>query len=359
MLEQRSQASNLGPVGNEVVEDPRAGFVLALVVLLLFGIAVAGAVGYQIVLNEAVLSTHGKETQTALSVARAGLQFYMGDQMGVHQDTVTYSLDGGDAVVTARLVAKESDFETLYLISSEGVYTDPTSGGTPARRTIYQYARKREVALNHMAMMTQVTGELRVADDAHVDGQEEAGSSACEQASVDIAGVMMGSGPLNVQSGDWPLEGAPDSVSLGTEAAALDSLGIDWALLSDTHFPVDYEDQWPACDLPSDSFTVTRFNGNLTTPTSVCGRGVLIVTGNFRGRSGFQWDGILLAGGPMVDTDDNFRIDGLVVAGLDGNGERSTIRDDTHLDYHRCHAFDAGRRLSHFEIVDGTWWEEM
>ena len=77
-----------------------------LVGLLLFGMAVAGAVGFQVVLNEAVLSVHAKETQTALSIARAGLRFYMGDQIGVHEDTVTYSLDGGDAVVTARLVDK-------------------------------------------------------------------------------------------------------------------------------------------------------------------------------------------------------------------------------------------------------------
>ena len=37
--------------GPEFVDDPRGGFVLALVVLLLFGIGVAGAAGYQVVLR--------------------------------------------------------------------------------------------------------------------------------------------------------------------------------------------------------------------------------------------------------------------------------------------------------------------
>ena len=150
--------------GLEVVDDPRGGFALALVVLLLFGIGVAGAAGYQVVFNEALLSVHAKETQTALSIARAGLRAYIGKQIGVHEDQVTYSIAGGDAVITARLVSEIDDFETLYLLGSQGVYTDPTFTGSAARRTVYQYAVKREVALNHVATMTQVTGDLFVED---------------------------------------------------------------------------------------------------------------------------------------------------------------------------------------------------
>ena len=141
-------------------------------------------------------------------------------------------------------------------------------------------------------------------------------------------------------------------------AAALAAIGIDWAVLTDPAFPVDYENTWPSCALPADSFTVTRFNGNLSTPASVCGQGVLIVTGNFLAAGGFQWNGILLAG-YIVDTTNDYRIDGLVVGGLDGNGTATALRNDTHIDYHRCYAFDAGKRLSHFEAVGSTWWEEM
>ena len=110
--------------------------------------------------------------------------------------------------------------------------------------------------------------------------------------------------------------------------------------------------------MPWDTVAVTRFNGNLTTPASVCGKGVLIVTGNFTGGAGFQWNGVLLAG-YIVDTPNNYRIDGLVVGGLDGNETATALRDGTHLDYHRCYAFEAGKRLSHFEPVGSTWWEEM
>ena len=349
-----------GHGGLEVIDDPRGGFVLALVVLLLFGIGVAGAAGYQIVFNEALLSVHAKETQTALSIARAGLRSYIGKQIGVHQDIVTYSIEGGDAVVTARLVAEIDDFETLYLLRSEGVYTDPTFTGSAARRTVYQYAVKREVAMNHVAMMTQVTGNLHMRADAHVDGNDGASIGDCEQTSVDITALIMGSGTPS-WSGD-PLDGPnPEVAYAPSAAAALDSIGIDWDVLTDTNFAVDYEDVWPpwgSCGLPWASATVTRFNGNVTTPGSVCGKGVLIVTGNFLGANGFQWNGILLAG-YIVTTNNNFRIDGLVVGGLDGNGTPSEFHNDTHIDFDRCYAFAAGKRLSHFKPVGSTWWEEM
>ena len=341
-----------------VVEDPRGGFVLALVVLLLFGMGVAGAVGYQVVLNEAIVSVHAKETQTSHSIARAGLRSYMGKQIGVHDDTVTYSIEGGDAVVTARLVAELDDFETLYLLSSEGVYTDPTFIGSAARRTVYQYAVKREIALDHFAALTQVTGNLYVREDAHLDGDDDAGLGECSQNSVDLLGLVMGSGTLSIEDDD-PIDGRnPDTLSLGTEAAALDSLGIDWDVLTSTDFPVDYEDTWPSCGLPSDSFTVTRFNGDKYTPSSACGRGVLIVTGEFYPATNFEWDGIVLAG-YIRNTFNDYRINGLLVGGLDGNGTYTAINNDTHIHYDRCEAFKAGKRLSHFESVGGTWWEGM
>ncbi len=80
--------------------------------------------------------------------------------------------------------------------------------------------------------------------------------------------------------------------------------------------------------------------------------------GNFSADAGFQWNGILLAG-YIVDTPNNYRIDGLVVGGLDGNGTATAFRDNTHIDYHRCYAFQAGKRLSHFQPVGSTWWESM
>ena len=55
-------------------QDQRGGFVMAVVVFFLFAIGIAGAAGYQLVQLEAVLSTQGKDSEEALSVAAAGLE---------------------------------------------------------------------------------------------------------------------------------------------------------------------------------------------------------------------------------------------------------------------------------------------
>ena len=354
-----------GPGGPEVVDD-RGGFVLALVVLLLFGIGVAAAAGYQIVFSEALLSVHAKETQTALAIARAGLRSYIGKQVGVHDPLVTYSIEGGDAVVSARLVAEIDDFRTLYLLRSEGVYTDPTFTGSAARRTVYQYAVKREVALDHMAAFTQVTGNVLVDDGADVDGNDGASGGECEQTSGEdgIYAAMMGTGTLTIESGN-PLHGPdPEVLETFSEAAVLDSLGIDWDLLTSPDFPVDYENTWP-CSLPSDSFPVIRQTGAfVVVDDATCGRGVLIVTNTLLILDDFSWDGIILAGQisvlpELLIGDVHYDIDGLVVTGLDGMGEDTLLDDNQDITFNRCIAFKAGKRLSHFQPIGSTWWEEM
>ena len=344
-------------LGGQGDQDPRAGFVLALVVLLLFAVGIAGAAGYQVVLNEAQMAIHAKETQTALSIARAGLQRYVANEVGVHEDTVTYAIEGGDAVITARLVAEIDDFESLYLLGSEGVYTDPTFTGSAARRTVYQWAKKREVALDHLAAVTQASGNVHVADDARVWGNDQATLGACEQTSTDIIGVLRGSGTVTI-AGAGAINGNPNTRSYGSYNAVLDSLGINWAALTDTSFPVDYENTWPSCALPADSFTVTRFTGNLLAPSAACGRGVLIVTGDLTPANNFTWDGIVLAG-YMVSTYNAYTINGMLVGGLNGLGAQTRFRDQAYIYHNRCNAFKAGKRLSHFIPVGSTWWESM
>ena len=354
-----------GPSGAEVVDDDRGGFVLALVVLLLFGIGVAAAAGYQIVFSEALLSVHAKETQTALAIARAGLRSYIGKQVGVHDPLVTYSIEGGDAVVSARLVAEIDDFRTLYLLRSEGVYTDPTFTGSAARRTVYQYAVKREVALDHIAAFTQVTGDVYVDSGADVDGNDDADGGECEQTSGEdgIYAAMMGTGTLTIQSGN-PLHGPdPEVLDTGSEAAVLDSLGIDWDLLTSADFPVDFENTWP-CSLPADSFPVIRQTAAVVVvDDATCGRGVLIVTNTLVIFDEFSWEGVIFAGQiPDIQWlvgDVHYDIDGLVVTGLDGMGEDTLLDDNQDITFNRCIAFKAGKRLSHFQPMGSTWCEEM
>ena len=62
-----------------IIGARRGGFALGLVVLLLFAIGVAGAVGFQVVQVESQLSNQAREMNLALSVAEAGLKRFLGE----------------------------------------------------------------------------------------------------------------------------------------------------------------------------------------------------------------------------------------------------------------------------------------
>ena len=357
VIEPSSRCGTVEAPQDTPLDDRRAGFVLSLVVFLLFAIGIAGAASYQVVLNEGLLSVHANETQRALAIARASLQRYISMQVGVHEDIVTYPIEGGDAVVTARLVSEIDGFESLYLLSSEGVYTDPTFTGSAARRTVHQWAKKREVAPDHAAALTQATGNVRLHNPTETYGVDQALSADCEQTQTNIMGVLMGSGSLTID-GSADVSGTADSLTVGSMNAVLDTLGLDWDLLTNASFPVDYVNTWPSCGLPVDSFPVTRFTGDVTGAKGVCGRGVLIVAGTLDVQKDFAWNGVILAG-YFKTPNDGFHVDGLVVSGLDGLGAYTDVRRSSYIHYNRCHAFDAGRRLSHFRPMGSTWWESL
>jgi hypothetical protein len=167
----------------------------------------------------------------------------------------------------------------------------------------------------------------------------------------------MGSGALTID-GSADVNGTADSLTVGSMAAALDTLGLDWTLLTSASFPVDYVNTWPSCALPADSFTVTRFTGYVVGASGVCGRGVLIVAGMLDVQPNFSWDGVILAG-HFNTPNENFTVNGVVVSGLDGLGAYTDVRQAGYTHYNRCYAFKAGRRLSHFRPVGSTWWESM
>ncbi|MCK5651961.1 MAG: hypothetical protein KAJ42_11310, partial [Gemmatimonadetes bacterium] len=94
----RAACVRMGPGTDVIVGARRGGFALGLVVLLLFAIGVAGAVGFQVVQVESHLSNQAREMNLALSVAEAGLQRFLGEHRGHPPDTTIYGINGGQAV---------------------------------------------------------------------------------------------------------------------------------------------------------------------------------------------------------------------------------------------------------------------
>jgi hypothetical protein len=345
-----------------VISGPRreeCGFALALVVLLLFAVGVLGTTGYQIAVLSSDLAVQGKEGQRAHSIARAGLQLYMATQMGLPADTMTYSLEGGDAVVTSRFMAQISDTISLYLVKSEGIYLDPISASSAARRTLFQFAEHREVPLDFEAALVMASGDLDVKSNGTVDGNDQASSGDCSQNGFDTGGVLLGSGSASYNGSD--LDGSPVEASVGSFQAVLDSLGLTWDVFNDANFTPDYEDRWPP-SLYYDSFKVTRFTGSKSARWNNSGSGLLIVQGDLKPKQGFFWRGIIMAGRVKPKTKGSswkqtYTLEGVVVAGLDNAGDKLKVTRYATIEFNRCYAYQAGSKVAYFRPVKNSWWE--
>ena len=168
----------------------RGGFVLAMVVLFLFAIAVAATAGYQMVNTEFMLSQSSREGQKALVVARAGLERFLGEQIGVVGDSVSYAIGDGIATITTRLVLEEDSLNHLYYVRSEGNVADIRTPDDPARRVVGTYAWHRQSPLPHKGAVVMAEGRIRLRNSADVDGNDAATVGDCAGGvTAGVAGV--------------------------------------------------------------------------------------------------------------------------------------------------------------------------
>jgi hypothetical protein len=330
-----------GPAGRE-------GFVLALVVFMLFAISIAAATGYTIVSSEFALSRHSSDGAEALTVARAGLERYVAESLGTLADTATYALGGGVAVVTARKLLEEDSLTHVFYIRSEGTVDDVRSPNTPARRVVGAYAiYHRRPIPQHAAVMIGAN-TIRVIAGGSVDAEDHDDALVCPGGgAATLTGVVAA---VSVMGGN--IVGSPDSeIWSGGWSAIRDSIAIRWDVLSDPEFPVEFENTLPDYGaIPADSFPVVRYTGWVN--ASFTGRGVLIVDGVFDPAESFHWYGIILA----RDVDDVIEghIDGLLIGGLEGPNMHSTVQHSTDTHYHSCDVYGANESLSYLELIPNT-----
>jgi hypothetical protein len=351
-----SRPGRQGAQGTQGARGAQGGFALALVVLMLFAIAMAGVTGYQAVSTELVLSTQNRDGQKALSVARAGLQRFLGEQIGaVVGDSVSYAIGDGFAAVTTRRVVRKDARNHLYYIRSTGLVADPSAPANPARRSVATYAWHRLYPVPLKGALWVSGGTLELTSNAWgpavVDGFDHSTPSDCPGGgTAGTAGVVRGDS-LITSGGTYV--GNPDSVGYAGFSAMYDTVGIRWDVLSSPSFPVDFENAMPDfTGLPPESFPIVRFDGSYFGEGS--GRGVLIVGGTFWPGWG-SWDGIILAGtlGPALF---DFQLDGMLIAGLDGANPSVQLYAGDY-DFHACNAAKASAALSYLEVVDRAIFE--
>jgi hypothetical protein len=335
----------------------RGGFVLALVVMMLFAISVAGATGYLVVNSEFSMARHSDEGSEALAVARAGLHRFVAEQIGVVGDSVSYAVGGGVAMITTRKIAEQDSLTDLYFLRSEGTVVDPFTPGVPALRVVgaYAYHHRRPLA-HHAAFMVTSTAAYAQNGGARIDGNDQNSAADCPGGNAaDITGAIART-TTGSQSGGV-LTGNPNGEQWsGGFTQMYDSVGLRWDVLSDPTFPVDFEGTPPNWgSLPSDSFPVVRYNGTFNGGGGWSGRGVLIVNGMFDAGASFTWNGIVLAG--SIDDIVEAHVRGLVVVGLDGTNPYSTVYWRGTIYYYSCYVYDANESLSYLELLNDTQFE--
>jgi hypothetical protein len=327
------------------------GFVLALVVFMLFAIAVASATGYLVVSSEFMLGRHSRDGAEALTVARAGLERFVSETMGVLPDTTTYALGNGVAVVTTRRVYEEDGQTHIYYVRSEGTVDDIFTPGTPARRVVGAYATHHWRPVEHHAAVMIGADALSVEGGGQAHGIDYSTALDCaEGGGPRIVGAIArlsvtGQSPSDIQGSP------PTRTWAGGWSAISDSIGVRWDVISDPNFPVDFENTLPSFGaLPADSFPVIRYTGWVN--ASFSGRGVLLVDGVFDPNSSFSWDGIVLA--RHIDDAAQGQIDGMLVAGLEEPNMYSSVGLSIDVKYHACNVYAASESLSYLELMPHT-----
>ena len=341
----------------------RGGFALAMVVFLLFAVAVAGATGFQVVANEFTMATQNRDSQEALVIARAGLQRFLGETVGQVGDSVSYGIGNGIATVTTRRVLVKDSLNHLYYIESEGSVADARTPLLPAKRAVGTYAWHRMSPIRLKGALW-VSGGTTTLDNywswtsAAVDGYDEATIANCPGGgTAGVAGVVKGSGSVVTAGGSYT--GNPGQRTYSGFSAMYDTVGVRWDILSSPNFPVDFDNAPPTNwgSIPSDSFPIVRYQGDLNATWSWSGHGVLIVTGTFRPAGwGFSWDGIILAGALGSFSYYSPVIKGMLIAGLNGSNPNATLQSG-YFKYHSCNAYGANKSLSYLEVVDNTIFE--
>jgi len=327
------------------------GFVLAFVVFMLFAVSVASLTGYMVVASEFSLAKGNSDGSEALTVARAGLERFVAEQLGTMPDTVSYALGDGVATVTTRKVLAQDSVTDLYYIKSEATVIDIFAPNTPARRIVGAYATHRRRPVPHHATVMVAADQVDVANGGEAHGQDYKTVLDCPGGGAStITGAIARLTVTEAAATD--IQGSPESEAWAAGwSAMLDSIRVRWDVLTDPQFPVDFENVMPNFGtLPADSFPVIRYTGWMG--TGAVGRGVLIVDGVFDPWAGFSWDGIILAS--HVDDIVQGELDGLLVAGLDGPNMYTTVDFRVLANYHSCFVYAANESLSYLELMPNT-----
>ena len=297
-----------------------------MTILMLAIMAVAVAITYARLSAEHRNTSDAQAQMAAFHVAQSGLSRYLANlpvsaKPGWGTATATYNdLPGGTATVTMRMVRDSTVglLPSIYAITSVGTNTTARRYGAsaaPAQRTVATYALWTPAPLDINGAVTSLSGIAKSGTSGSLSGVDNCGATGA------IPGVAVPGGTwtgpvdaINGSTGNVPSNlGTP-----GPAGTAKDEIDIDWAgIVAGTSLPPAFVvPSWPTSTQFND-WPVVKVNNTAGPEYTLTGdgKGILIVTGDFKMNGSLRWDGLILVGGKYTSSGNN-TVYGALVAGL-------------------------------------------
>ena len=277
-----------------------------------------------------------RDSQTALSVARAGLQRFLGETVGQVGDSVSYAIGMGVATVTTRKVWRRTPEPPLLhrVRGQRGRRPDAADPGQADRGHV-----RMAPSLPRPAQGSAVGERGNHADRrapavsaraSSVSGTDHASAGECAGALRRRSGrVVKGAGTVSRPRSGGSYTGHTRPALLFQLSGNVRHDGYPLGHPKERELSRGLRRHCALGFIASDSFPIVRYNGDLNATWTWQGQGVLIVTGTLTMNYGFYWNGIILAGA-LADTASFAsvgppQVNGMLIGGMNGSNANVTI----------------------------------
>lgn len=370
----------------------RLGFALPLVVVFLVVLSFALAAGLAATAAEGGMTSAQRGQNRAYAIAEMGLQRFLikrdslcglvgsscltdpgGATSG--QDSVQMAINGGYAVVVARLLRPQQGTKdtipALYFVRARGVDSTSKMRGsdtTNSVRTVGLMVQWSTQTMNVVGAWTSLSGLDKQGNAGQIDGNDQCGRKPA------VAGVMVPKGDYT-ESGGFVPTGNPPLDTSKTLAQLEPLLTIDWngivngnAMTYDFIVPPNgfpdatyFADttKWPIIRVHTNGFVLPN-----------AGRGIIVADSDFTISGSNMWNGVILIGGQLTSNGNN-TTSGATVSGLNYKlpgavqpppgyiNDNSTANGTKSYVYNSCNVSRATTRLRHYVALPNTWIDDV
>lgn len=350
-----------------IMNARREGFAIPMAILLI-GVITAGVVGaFARVESENAVVNNVDAQAVAYAHAESGIGEYLSERN--FPSDMDYTFPGGGAEVRTELLRADDGVNgALYMVHSTGIALQGAAL-PPAQHSVVQFAWLVPYNLEVPAGWTSLSGIDKQGTDGEMSGFDECGLKPTKAgvAVPDDGYNFSGAQHMNPAIGDPPVD------EMGTQDEMKDLIDIDWqgfinedVINFDMHVGGSGDDTWPAPEYFSDNpnrwpvIYIDNKDG-MFDPSSMNGRGILIIRGDLKLTGGDEWDGIVLVGGRIEDNGAG-ALSGAVISGLnvklDEPVDKSSRANGTKTyRYNSCWVSSALNGAATLTAMRNTWFD--